>query len=211
MVTVRGLKIGALALVVTSFLATSCGARDGGADAVVQSTASVDDRTTAPTPISTPFIRCDGLRGVDDALALIEAGKATALVEAGIGDTLGKTDYDRTVGVESYEVLAGDLAQGGLKQLQLEPVIDNFDPFPRGSYVLLVGPTGDGDGAYFVSDGLRGSFIADGGSVFERCPNYEDPLSPLIIRDGVTDRDAVIDLFNQAFAQVGSEGSPTPQ
>lgn len=179
----------------------------GGNGASASSEVDVSPRTAggSPTPFPSPWDRCDGLTGISDATALVDGGLASAFARVEVAGDSGSANSQlngsRVAPVGSYELLAGTLPNGDLKQLELEPIVDGFDPFAAGSYFLLLAPSALGEGIYFASDGLSGSFVGDGNQLFERCPNYERPTEPLIVREGITDREEVINLFDVAIRE----------
>lgn len=124
-----------------------------------------------------------------------------ALIAATITDEAGPVSYgERLVPVASYELLAG--------QLWLEPVLAvavsaasmHSNPLEPGTYLVLLGGAGPYL-PYFVSNGLRGTFVVEDSDAFEQCPNYGDPSHPTVVHKGVTDIAELTALFATALPQ----------
>lgn len=105
----------------------------------------------------------------------------------------------RVVPVASADLLAGALPHGGLKEIEEAAASNDDNLLPAGSYLLLVGTTPTAS-RYFLSDGLRGSFVSENGVVSQRCTNTANPASPTAVRGSVTDADTLTALFAEALS-----------
>lgn len=188
---------GGVGAVVMGILVTGC---SQGGPSVIDKLPKDHDPAPVHTILPSPPIECDGINDISRALELIASGRAVALVSATITAEPGPVEnVARTVPVESYTLLAGQLPSGPVRQVEESAANDKTNSLEPGSYLVLLGETGQ-ESAYFLSDGLRGSFVVDGVSAYEQCPNYADPDHPTIVRTGITDIQELSDLFAKAFA-----------
>lgn len=155
------------------------------------STADVLPSQPAPSSV----LQCDGLTDSADASSLVWGGDAVAFVRATISDrSTSGVAGTLLIGVKDSELLAGALPNGPLTSVQVLGGGKESD-LPAGDYFLLLGVAPEEKGAYFLSNGLPGSFEHSGSSGYQRCPNREDVYSPLVVTSGVTNESDMIRLF----------------
>lgn len=126
----------------------------------------------APAPAPPAFLDCGGAIDLASAALLVNQGLAEALVKVTITEQPGDvTDNVRDVSVASYQLLSGALDSGPVLTIQ-EGDEPSSNSLPPGDYAVLLGTTGQ-DGTYFLSDGLRGSFVLDvDATAIEQCPTF---------------------------------------
>lgn len=183
--------VGCLALVGCGATEVRNGARDVGTAA----------RSTPAPSVPVP---CRGVTGSAIADDLVRGGQARAFVSVVVKDQPGPlVDNSRHVPIADSTVLAGTLENGGLEVIEESAASIESNVLQPGDYLVLVGET-PVKGRYFLSDGLRGSFVLDGANAYERCPNPEDPDDPVVVREGITDVGELTRLFAASFNSSGS-------
>lgn len=169
--------------------------------------------TFTPTPSGTqssietippgPVFPC-GVHNSEEATGLTSLGDSVALVQAVVTQNPPPVqDGELLVPVTSYHLLAGRLPEGGLDALQEAAVGTNF--LPPATYLLLLGDA-QAPNTYFVSDGLRGSFVISGGSALEQCPDYNGSDQIHLADSGITGTSALTDALSHALT--ASSSSP---
>lgn len=166
-------------------------------------------QVVVPAPGS--LLACGDVSSDADAAQLVVQGEAEAFVKISITAAPGPVfDNTRTLAVADYQVLAGSLSSGGLQQIQ-EADQSDTNTLPPGAYAILVGATGT-DGTYFLSDGVRGSFVLNGDDATQQCPDFDNPQSSAPSSDPVPSSSGVetveslsqlTKLFEDAFTTSG--------
>lgn len=153
------------------------------------------------TAMPAPPVECNGIGGLSTVEELVASGEAVALISATIKAEPGAIENnERTVAVESYTLVAGELPYGPVSMIAEAAASEKTNPLAPGSYLVLLGTSGP-DAAYFLSDGRRGTFVLNGESAYEQCPNYSDPDHTTVMRSGVTNVPDLVNLFAKAFSE----------
>ncbi len=161
-----------------------------------------------PVGVPTPFTNCNGVSNYSDAYQLVNDGDAIALASITVtGAPSDTVDHTREVPVASATVVAGSLPDLNLTQIS-EDSNGTDNVLVPGKYLVLVG--GSNQGNYYLANGLPGSFVYDGSVAYERCPNFDAPMQPLIVNTGVIDANQLVALFQQAISNHDHDVSPSP-
>jgi hypothetical protein len=125
-------------------------------------------------------------------------GESVALVQATITQgPLPPQDDQEIVPFASVQLLRGASPEGPISGVQIPTVGGSV--LPPATYLLLLGDAGD-HGTYFLSNGLRGSFVISGRSAREQCPDYDHPGHTLLADSGVTSTDQLVALLGNALS-----------
>lgn len=153
----------------------------------------------AETPHPHPPTVCEGIRDQTAVETLVGDGDAVALVSVTINQQPGKEYlFQRDVPIDTSQLLSGNLPAGPVETVQESAANDTVNALPPGAYLLLLGDGGE-DSTYFLSDGLRGSFVIDGDQAYQQCPNYAQPDKPFTIHEGVTQISELAAMFSKAL------------
>jgi hypothetical protein len=173
------------------------------------STSTVGSLPASSTPIPqpmNPFLSCAAISGLAAATKLVDDGRTTLVVTARIArQPTRETELTSVVPVVSYSVVAGGEGNGPVKYVEFDAA-PGANLLPPGSYLLALGASST-PSRYFLSNGLSGSFVLDGGHAYRRCPNLSDPSRPRAMQAGVTEVTRLADLFNQAIETGDSSSS----
>jgi len=180
---------------------------------------AVQQRTTAarassatvsrPTPVPTPPFNCTGAVDYESVRHLVATGMAVALAKATVtGKPEADTAITEVVPVSNVEVLAGSQPNGPISYIQ-EPARGGANLLPEGDYLLLLGAFEGQRSTYYLAAGIQGSFVLKDGQADERCPNYDDPLSPTLAGETVP-LDSLTANFAKAIEEYGATPRPLP-
>jgi hypothetical protein len=134
-------------------------------------------------------------------------GDAVALVRAVITDApTQRQDGQLFVPFSNAQLLAGELPEGPAEGVQVSAEGENF--LTAGTYLLLLGDARE-PGGYFMSNGLRGSFVVSDQSAREQCPDYDHSGRVFLADSGIVANDDVIRLLQAALTP--SASSPPPR
>lgn len=192
------------ALVLASLALAACGKQDAHEDSrttrhAASESRAADSSNAMVTPRPSPTGECVGVSDENDAANRILDRDFVALVRVTIGAAASSPDHEVDVqGVEAAEVVAGDLPNGPLREIELgfKGAIPDLAP---GEYLLIAGLTVF-EGRYYIGNGMSGTFLVSGHEVSQLCPNFQDSTQPLIARGGTSDESELIAFFQQAFA-----------
>jgi hypothetical protein len=123
-------------------------------------------------------------------------GESVALVQAEVAQLPPDNEYDGRIAIANFELIAGALPEGPVEVLSEPAVVDNF--LPPHTYLLLLGDAGHPN-TYFVSNGLRGSFVVLDDHAYEQCPTYEGTGETKLATTGITSRTDLIGVLAHAL------------
>lgn len=197
------------AYVAVVLLLSGCGATTAteagdGTTSGPETTPAAPAETTAESAGPSPPTRCEPIRDVGDIEDLVIGGATVAVASIDITGAPGPVEFGTTrlVPVHSARLLAGFLTNGAPTQIEESVGIEEETSLPPGEYVVMLG-SGTGAGDYFMSDGVRGSFVRVGVNAYRRCPDYSDPGTTQVLRTGITDLNALTPMFVRAIRSVG--------
>jgi hypothetical protein len=143
-----------------------------------------------------------------EAADLAQRGESVALVQATITQgPLPPQDGQEIVPFARVQLLGGDLPEGPVSGVQIPAV--GGDVVPPGTYLLLLGDAGKHE-RYFLSNGLRGSFVVAARSAKEQCPDYDHPGRTVLADSGDTSTDHLVALLGRALGPSNGATSPEP-
>jgi hypothetical protein len=199
--------------VLVGILVASCASSPATSGAASDSTTSLGEPSGSETVSQIaippgPRLPCGVHNGLEASDLAQQGGESVALVQAKITQgPLPPKDGQEIVPLASVQLLAGESPEGPITGVQIPAV--GGDAVPPGIYLLLLGDAGK-NGTYFLSNGLRGSFVTSGRTSREQCPDYDHPGRTVLADSGVTSTDQLVALLGSALGPGNGKTPPEP-